>query len=436
MGGVSSVDWPDDRLDAQRPYAAAKIGELVADFPRWVHRRVETIVFIDDTRVRRHTSVDFTLPHFPSPRDGRPTRESELVPISLIRKDVLRALDVRSEEGAALPVLTRSENAALAADVLVENARETLLERAGDESLDRWVEYGLRMLAGDAQARPGGSASPQAAAQWESLFSDDALGGLIENIDRQFILLVPLTDRLRDRRVVKFGYEERLARPARRGAARIQGAVLDALESLGLLAFVWAAEVTAMFDCESYHAEVVVPDELVILRASLIVGDGIELAFDGPGSRIHLHPNPMTDRPPATSGVVHAEINLRASLLWPVVLVTLLTAATLGAGLVVHLEWGIGAQADAAAGLLVAVPAFFAPFVAPGGHPLVRRMFKGLRVAVLASALISFSAAAVVELSFGESTTLTIWRVLFAAALVPFLAAVTSLYWALRAGAV
>src|ERR687887_153151 len=101
MGGVSSVDWPDDRLDAQRPYAAAKIGELVADFPRWVHRRVETIVFIDDTRVRRHTSVDFTLPHFPSPRDGRPTRESELVPISLIRKDVLRALDVRSEEGAA-----------------------------------------------------------------------------------------------------------------------------------------------------------------------------------------------------------------------------------------------------------------------------------------------------------------------------------------------
>jgi hypothetical protein len=114
-------------------------------------------------------------------------------------------------------------------------------------------------------------------------------------------------------------------------------------------------------------------------------------------------------------------------LVWPVFLTVVGTAAILATGLVAHLVWDLRANEDAAAGLVVALPAFLAPFVAPGNHLLVRRMFRGLRVLALGSGLIAFAAAASLQLTLSARATTIIWFALLVPAAVATLVALAAL---------
>ena len=90
-------------------------------------------------------------------------------------------------------------------------------------------------------------------------------------------------------------------------------------------------------------------------------------------------------------GEVELDFSVRPSLLWPVMLIALVTTGIFAFGAIAHwlLRWH--PSADAAA-LIVAIPAFFAAYLVPGEHRLVRRMFYGVRVLVFISALVSFAA--------------------------------------------
>src|SRR4051812_45189794 len=88
--------WPHSTLeDVVRRVAASTIPLLL--YPRrWVHRRVETLDFVDITRLRRRMSIDFTVPN----RSGIPVvlrtgQSIAFVPIALLSKRVLRNFDVR-----------------------------------------------------------------------------------------------------------------------------------------------------------------------------------------------------------------------------------------------------------------------------------------------------------------------------------------------------
>jgi hypothetical protein len=105
-------------------------------------------------------------------------------------------------------------------------------------------------------------------------------------------------------------------------------------------------------------------------------------------------------------------VALRRAVIWPVLFTTLAVTAILAAGLLVHLAWEIRADRGGAAGLVVALPALFAPFVAPGSHGLVRRMFIGLRVLALAAGVLSFAAAASLQLTLSARTTTWVWAAL------------------------
>lgn len=394
--------WPDDALAAAVPAAAAKTARLLADEERWVHRRVETIELLDARQLRRHSSVDFTLPRFPGLEPGE--GEAEYVPLSLLRKGVLTAFDLRDEAGASLPLLTRLQGASIAAALLVQQA-ELALEELGRGPLLPLVESALHELAGEEVAAPDAPAGSPEAKQWEALLADPWVGPLLSDLDAQFILFVPLAGAALRRRVVKFEYRRLIERRDGAGA----GPAEAILVSLGVRPYRWAAAATALNDAESYHVEVVAPPELSIRRAALttVEGDVLDEQLDVP--RAHLY---RAEPGGGTTGTVELEFALRRAVIWPVLFTALAVVAILGVGLVAHLGWGLRADRGGAAGLVVALPALFAPFVAPGGHGVVRRMFLGLRVVALAAGVLSFAAAATLQLDLSAGTTTWIWAVL------------------------
>jgi hypothetical protein len=409
---VDPVIWPDELLERDAWAVAATTSLLLADEERWVHRRVETIEFLDARRVRRRTSVDFTMPALPDLGDA-PAH----VPLSLVRKEVLTAFDLRDEAGAALPLLTRRQNAAIASEILVQQARETLDELEAGPLLPD-VESGLREIAGEDVIAADPEPGSREAEQWELLYEDTWMGALLTDLEEQFLLLVPLGDTTGRRRVLKFAYEQALGSEG--------GGVL--LSSLGLRDHPWRLAATALSDAESYHVEVVAPTELSIRSAKLLTVRDRVLSEQADVARAHLYRSEPAGGVP---GVVDIRFALRRALVWPVFLTVLATAAILGAGLVAHLVWDLRANEDAAAALVVALPAFLAPFVAPGNHLLVRRMFRGLRVLALASGLIAFAAAGSLQLTLSARTTTIIWFALLGPATLATLVALAAL---VRAG--
>jgi hypothetical protein len=403
---AGGVIWPDDELAAAVPAAAAKTARLLADEERWVHRRVETIELLDARELRRHTSVDFTLPRFPplAPDEG----DVDYVPVSLLRKGVLTAFDMRDEAGAALPVLNRRQGAEIAGTLLVQQA-EVALDELGLGPLRPLVEQALREVAGedvdDATAPPD---SPEAE-QWEALVSDPWVGPLLWDLDSQFVLFVPLARDEGTRRVVKFEYRQSIERRDGQAAGRVE----TMLVSLGVRPYRWAAPVTTLSDAESYHVEVVAPPELSIERAVLATEEGDVLDEQRDVPRAHLY---RAAPGSGTTGTLQLRVALRRAVIWPVFFTTLAATAILLAGLVAHLVWDLRADRGGAAGVVVALPALFAPFVAPGSHGLVRRMFIGLRVLALSAGLLSFAAAAALQLSLSAWTTSWIWALLLVAA--------------------
>lgn len=74
---------------------------LALSFSSWVNRRVEHFDFIDGRTVRRQMSVDFTLPEEP----GFEAVREVMVPIMMLRKEVMRGIDVTDAGGSSLSVV-------------------------------------------------------------------------------------------------------------------------------------------------------------------------------------------------------------------------------------------------------------------------------------------------------------------------------------------
>ena len=420
--------WPGDMLRERVELVAAQTWKLLADETRWVHRRVEKIALIDDRRVHRHTSVDFTMPHLARSGDGA----VDLIPLSLVHKEVLRDLDVRDEEGNALPVLTREQNATIAGAILVQQASVTLEELGDGTGVNEELRADLKSIAGERSHEDAELFSDEAVRQWALLLDDPTMSGLLTDFEKQFILFADARTAPGQRRVLKFSYEQAFDQPPRGGGvlSRLWGGskrkAHNLLESLGLRSFRAGVGVTAMLDAESYHVEVAPPEDAVISFAQLVRIEEIPEEDDGGASqerrvvldtavgpgRVHLYTSEA--HPSATTwSLLEVYFRLRAGVLWPVFLISAVTSGLFGAGLYLH-SIDVPARADAAAALIVALPAFFAPAVAPGGHALVRRMFRGLRVLVWVSALLSFVAGASLAVDLSASTMERAWWVLLA----------------------
>lgn len=192
--------------------------DLLSDWHRWVHRRVEMLAVEDPGSIRRRVSIDFTLESTVPPVLGeRRGNGVYCVPLAALRKRRLKNFSLRDETERALPVMTAEKNGAVAAGVLAHasedfaDAPASLAEMPGAVWRDLWNI--ANSSSDDAQAtwenlgRPVGADGPERA--WrDALIQSEQFMALASDLARNFLVLVPLESHANERRIVKLSYQE------------------------------------------------------------------------------------------------------------------------------------------------------------------------------------------------------------------------------------
>ncbi len=393
--------WPDELYEAASWPVALACLQLLSDEPRWIHRRVETVDLLAQELVHRQVSVDFTLPA-PLYDDLRIGPAGPwCAPIAVLEKRPLRNFDLREHDewrsilGAssggpiAAGVVTAAAQLAVAPDTLDPDVAG-LLERIARSDLDE-------SRAAMAQLHWRADHVPQIA----QILADETSGYFLATFAESY-MLIALLDAPQGRRIFKYAYEEHLrlgghaSRP-RRLARR-----------LGWSPFVVDVAVPTAAHAASYHAEVIVPEELrldawiVDTRTDELLSTDIERAVD----RASLHaPRVALDAEPL---LVAAIVPERADL--PTVAVA--TSAVTSLLLLVGAVFGdLGTRtAGSSVALLLAGSVLFATTVARSGeHRLVRGIFAGPRWLLSIVALGALAAAASVAFGAEAGVRDVIW---------------------------
>jgi hypothetical protein len=394
--------WPDELYaDAAWPVALACL-ELLSDEARWIHRRVETVDLLAQELVRRQVTVEFTLPE-PLLEDLRIGPDGPwCLPIAILEKQPLRNFDLL-EDDEWRPILGREHNGPIAAALVLAAARLAI----GSDTVDAEVVHQLDRVAqgdlDDARAaltalRRRAQHDPQVAA----ILEDDTSGYFVETLATNYMLIALLAEPRR-RRILKYSYDEHLrfirGRPgrARRVAAR-----------LGWSALVIDVAVPTAAHTASYHAEVVVPEELRIDAFVLDTGTDELLSTDIERGvdRAALHaPGVSLDADPLLTVAVSAERSGVPTLAFVISAVTtllLLLGAAVG-----RLD---SPTAGSSVTVLLAGSVLFAATVARGGeHRLVRGIFVGQRWLLSMTALAALAAAASVAFGADAAVRDAIW---------------------------
>ena len=94
----------------------------------WRHRRVEIITVLTHEQVRRHVSIDFTVPE--DQREGlRLSAHEFAVPLALLAKRPLVHFDLRNEEQHSIPLLTAEQHRTIARELLYRQLDSDLADQ-------------------------------------------------------------------------------------------------------------------------------------------------------------------------------------------------------------------------------------------------------------------------------------------------------------------
>ncbi|MDQ0259543.1 hypothetical protein [Sinomonas atrocyanea] len=366
------VDAEGDRRRVDILRGSAVVG-LIITSPEWVHRRVDGIVLGPDGETTRSSSYDFTLPRdAPAPGpDGR-----VLLPLSFIRKGALRRFSATGPDGRTpAPVLTRTENTAVAAGMLAsffpDDAKGGDLEQLildvvdyADGSADGEEALG-RLLDGARQALEPNAAE---ATLDQAL---DVFESLARTLMDHFVLLVEVDARILGMRsIVKISYEQELVFRRR------------PWEHTTVFTF----PVPDFGSARSHHVEVTVPAALSIRELSLrdkATHDHVLDRPEGNAALGHVSLSPghrfsqatvRVEACPAQSGITGFTTVANIAVF---LLTALLVLEKIGA---THLlARGLPLQSSAASVVLFAPALLLSWLARTAEHDLVRVLFKPLR---------------------------------------------------------
>jgi len=397
-----SPPWPDELYEEATVRVGRACYGLIAEYPRWVHRRVEKFGVLTHELFHRSLSVDFTVPELF--RDALAVSAGEwLVPIATLPKGPLRNFDLRDEGGRAVPVVGKEINAQISISAL-----RTAASLSGAGEPDR-----LPSLFDECLERAAVGEAPEAEKAVDELIRADEAGEeasskflhdqhapwLLGDLAECYLLLAVLDD-VKRRRVLKYSYEFPLT---------WLGFTLA--ERLGWDSPVIETDVRAARQTASYHAEVIIPEELKIPGAFIIDEGGQQsiLALDDESDRSSMH---MTDVKPWQTPILVFGVSPERSGFPTVAAATAwVTALVLAVG-----AWLGNLNTETAPGaalsLLLAGSALFAGAVARSGeHRLVRTLFFVPRVALVVSATAGLSSGAVLVLGFCDQIVDTTWHI-------------------------
>ena len=367
--------WPGEDFAERASDIAAAATSLLRHQGAWRHRRVETLTVLSHEQVRRHVSVDFTVPEQHRESLRLSERDEFLVPLAWLVKRPLVHFDLRNEEGHSIPLLTADQNAAIDRELLYTVLDEDL----SGQDVDDGVHEAAILAAGPViEAVVGVGAQPGDVERLEREHGLDPLTEfqtMVADLSRSFVLwaVVRGVDR---RRVFKFAHDEPYAlRPG--------------------LAYVYDAPGSA--EAASYHAEVAVPSDLKARTTRLWDAEtGAVLATgarDADRPALYVTTDPA--RPPGRAEVVVDFGAERGRFLGPAAIVASVIT------LLVALPWlfadleALAGSSGPAIGLVLSTSAVFSVLVLrTDEHPLLRRLLVGYRLALVASTLAALFAAA------------------------------------------
>lgn len=246
---------------ALKPEAIGYVGSAMwlawATRSDWIHRRVDSVEFMDAETMRVHASIDFTVPEgMPVIGDQIAGRSRVMVPLTVLRKDEpVFHFDLLDEAGGTISKLRAQDAAAVGGEILVSLVR---VKRPTDPR--PLLEEGLRGIAlsepsGVERIHPADALSMHTAALFGgSPPLTDAINLVAEN----YLLCALVAGRAGESHIVKIQYdlhhEEELPFL---GSAR---------RKLGWLPWLFTVPVTAPA-VKTYHCEITVPDGVVIHKA-------------------------------------------------------------------------------------------------------------------------------------------------------------------------
>lgn len=414
---TAEIEPDESRAMAAKGLALLRLMTEAADADNqslhWVNRRVEQLEFLDERAVRWRVSVDFEVPET-APLTRVAGQDFRLVPLTSWEKDNLVAFDLRDEAGNAIWLPTSAETDGLLSSALIYWA-EDILTRADQvqqvtpelaETLRAIVSAGPSPWQKEEYRKPGKQQDEddpfaavcrlklekpgeqnaathyleKAPAELKSGpdGSDRSFWRQVNELWRNFLIVVAVPDEPGTRRVIKMTFESKIYfRKDRNWHRRI-------LQSIGWRA--WELELFIGGRGGSYHLEVAAPPGVDIIR---------------------IHARPWTKAADRAQPVVSyggsAHVHLRIPAHRPRYLVTTrlrvsrpgwLTTCWL-AGLAITGVLLVGAlklnlllsnfnEAGTAATLLLALLAVLATMlVSPGAHPLASRLLLGSRALIL-----------------------------------------------------
>jgi len=445
MGVQPSQTTQQGAITTRERALAGMTLRLLLNWPKWIHRRTETVALTDPETIRRRVAVDFTLfadlPPLITDGAGEPIY---FVPIALLKKVPLTNFDLRDERDGALPLLTRQRDGSLATAMLVVLAEASAskgLQASYGRQVPAELAVLLRRIATSDEASAlslcdsfaSSSVTTAAARSWcQELSGDEQFMSFANALAANFVVVVPLIGLPGVRRIVKYSYEERFDEPAPQPPAwlrKVGRAVVGAARGRrvrprppnvrGLTIRQWLArglgwraksvviETPSVAQAGSYHLEIEAPDGLDLTHGDIKphrggrVLAGSEDSVDRTVQRLHLY---VSGLPAGTDGAALA--NLRASpatIIRSAWLTAAFTIALLG---MVALRWhGVVTNLAALPSLLLVVPTGLAAYVARPREPSVTTsVLFGLRLLAVSSGLWSFLAAAVLVIGRTCST--------------------------------
>jgi hypothetical protein len=329
--------------------------------------------------VRRSVSVDFTVPE-EHREDLRLSEREWIVPLALLAKRPLVNFDLRDEEQATVPLLRAEETQVVGRELLYLMLE--LDDAAEDPEAGALVE---RVLAA------GPADVPATLAELVAL--DERLGplpgfsALADPLAHGFLLCAVVGDVSR-RRVIKFAYDEPLARPDR---------------------YSHFYDAPGCTEAASYHATVHVPDEMRARTTELLDNRTGTVLVAGPrdADRPAVHYVADTGRrlEPGLSVRYGTE---RGRFLVPAALVACVIALELALPWLLADLSRLAAQAGPAISVLLSSTVVFSALVLRSGeHPLVRLVLAPYRICLAAATLAAVVAGA--SLGFRASGGALAW---------------------------
>jgi hypothetical protein len=375
--------WPGEVLEDRAGEIAVGFAALLTRQAAWRHRRVETITVLSHEQVRRSVSVDFTVPA--EHRDDLRLSDTEwVVPLAVLTKQELVHFDLRSEDETAVPLLRSDEAQSVARELLylmldldLEGAGLELEFDAAGPMIERVLAAGP--LDGDiigAEVRAVAPILPSFAA-------------LAEPLTRGFLLCAVLNDVSR-RRVIKFAYDEPLARPGR-----------------------WSHfyGTRGCTEAASYHVELDVPPQLRARESEMIDNVSGEVLAAGPADSdrpgIHYVANADDHLDPGLRVSYKAE---RGGFLVPAALVAWVIALELALPWLFADLHELATSGGPAIAVLLSSSAVFSSLVLRAGeHPLVPLILAPYRLCLAAATVAALAAGAVLAFRGNVTTLDTVW---------------------------